>query len=164
MTGGLDARDLTPKSRNDRNSLVKIVVRAAAGLLLVGICLLAHHGAAANYDMSKTFTTLATVTEFRFANPHPQLFFDVTDQHGNVVRWGGEIALSPAQLVQAGWGRKRSEASLAPGTIVSITLSPSRKGMDTHIGLIEKIVNASGLLVLGTISLNSVEDPSLKKN
>jgi hypothetical protein len=126
------------------------------GVCFLGLCaiLLAHHGTATSYDNTKTFTTLASVTEFRYANPHPQLYFDVKDEQGNVAHWSGEIAPNPAQLIQNGWGRKRSEAALAPGTAITITLSPSRVGMDAHVGLVQKIVNSSGEIVLGTIVLN----------
>jgi hypothetical protein len=139
-------------------------LRLGAALLLTGALLIAHHGTATSYDNSKTFTTQATVTEFRYANPHPQLYFDVKDDQGNVARWSGEIAPNPAQLIQAGWGRKRSEAALAPGTVITITLWPSRGGTDAHVGLVQKIVNSGGKLVLGTIALNSSGgDPAPKK-
>lgn len=126
------------------------------GVCFLALCaiLLAHHGTATSYDNTKTFTTLANVTEFRYANPHPQLYFDVKDEQGNVAHWSAEIAPNPAQLIQNGWGRKRSEAALAPGTAITITLSPSRAGLDAHVGLVQKIVNSSGDLVLGTIALN----------
>src|SRR5689334_11062549 len=73
----------------------------------------AHHGTGVSYDASKPVTLQATVTEFRYANPHPQLYFDVTDAKGNVVHWSGEFYPNPAQLIQGGWGRKRSETALA---------------------------------------------------
>src|SRR6202163_277147 len=128
---------------------------ALSASLLLAICapLFAHHGIATSYDNAKTFTTQATVTEFRYANPHPQLYFDVKDEQGNVAHWSGEIAPNPAQLIQIGWGRKRSEAALAPGTVITITISPSRV-MDAHVALVQKIVNSRGELVLGTIALN----------
>jgi hypothetical protein len=138
-------------------------LRLAAGVLIACAQLLAHHGTATSYDNSKTFTTQATVTEFRYANPHPQLYFDVKDEQGNVAHWSGEIAPNPAQLIQAGWGRKRSEAALAPGIVITITLSPSRVGMDAHVGLVQKIVNPAGDLVLGTITLNPSGEPAPKK-
>src|ERR1700694_4906593 len=103
-----------------------VALRLAATLLTVSSVLFAHHGIASSYANSKTLTTKATVTEFRYANPHPQLYFDVRDEQGNVAHWSGEIAPNPAQLIQIGWGRKRSEAALAPGTVITITLSPSR--------------------------------------
>jgi len=113
--------------------------------------LLAHHGTGVSYDASRAYTVKATVTEFRYANPHPQLYFDVKDDKGNVVRWSGEIAPNPAQLVQAGWGRKRSEAALPPGTEVTLTIAPSFAG--TPVALVNKIVNAQGETILGTVGL-----------
>src|ERR1700676_5574126 len=129
-------------------------LRPGACLLAVCASLLAHHGIATSYDNAKTFTTQATVTEFRFANPHPQLYFDVKDEQGNVTHWSGEIAPNPAQLIQAGWGRKRSEAALAPGTVITIRLAPSRAGMDVPVGWVQKIVNSAGETVLGIIASN----------
>ena len=122
-----------------------------SSLLMVSTAVFAHHGTGVSYDQTKAFTVKATVTEFRYANTHPQLFFDVKDDKGEVVHWSGEIAPNPAQLVQDGWGRKRSEAALAAGTEATITLAPSRLG--TPVGLINKIVNAQGESILGLTAL-----------
>ena len=124
------------------------LIRLTSALAVLCAPLLAHHGTGVSYDQTKAFTVKATVTEFRYANPHPQLFFDVKNpQTGEVVHWSGEIAPNPAQLQQDGWGRKRSEAALAPGTEVEITLAPSRLG--TPVGLINKIADAQGESILG---------------
>jgi Family of unknown function (DUF6152) len=123
----------------------------ATALLMISTALLAHHGTGVSYDQTKAFTVKAMVTEFKYANPHPQLYFDVKDDKGEVVHWSGEIAPNPAQLVQDGWGRKRSEAALAAGTEVTVTLAPSRLG--TPVGLINKIVNAQGESILGLTPL-----------
>jgi hypothetical protein len=124
-----------------------ILLALAAIALLIGVPLFAHHGTGVSYDNTKAFTVKATVTEFRYANPHPQLYFDVKGDKGEIVHWSGEIAPNPAQLVQDGWGRKRSEAALMPGTEITITIAPSRLG--TPVGLVNKIVNAQGENVLG---------------
>jgi hypothetical protein len=126
---------------------VFVLCALSATLLMVGTPVFAHHGTGVSYDNSKAYTVKATVTEFRYANPHPQLFFDVKDDKGNVVHWSGEIAPNPAQLVQAGWGRKRSEAALTPGTEVTLTIAPSFAG--TPVGLVSKITNARGENILG---------------
>jgi len=118
-----------------------------AALFVICAPMFAHHGTGVSYDNSKAYTVKATVTEFRYANPHPQLFFDVKDDKGNVTHWSGEIAPNPAQLVQAGWGRKRSEAALAPGTEVTLIIAPSFAG--TPVGLVDKITNAQGENILG---------------
>jgi len=129
-----------------------------AGVLILASSLSAHHGTGVSYDQSKAYSVKATVTEFRYANPHPQLFFDVKDEKGNIVHWSGEIAPNPAQLVQDGWGKKRSETALAPGTEVTITLAPSRLG--TPVGLIDQIVGPTGELILGLRANNQPGGPA----
>ncbi|PWT99455.1 MAG: hypothetical protein C5B51_27145 [Terriglobia bacterium] len=131
----------------------KILLSLSSALLAVAVPLAAHHGTAVSYDQSKSFSVKATVTEFRYANPHPQIYFDVKDEKGNVVHWSGEIAPNAAQLQQEGWGKKRSEAALAPGTEVTITLAPSRAG--TPVGLINKIVGPAGESLLGLTPLGA---------
>ncbi len=132
---------------------------SVVGLALVafGLPLAAHHGTGASYDLSKPVTVQATVTEFHYANPHPQLFFDVTDDKGNVVHWSGEFYPNPAQLIQGGWGKKRSEAALAPGTKITITLAPARAG--TNVGAILKLLNEKGDVLLGVAGGGPGEAP-----
>ena len=121
---------------------------AVAVVLLAGAAALwAHHGTGVSYDQSKSFVQKAVVTEFHYLNPHPSIYFDVKDEKGNVVHWSGEIGPNAAQLQQNGWGRKRSEAALPPGTEVELTIAPSRAG--TPVGLINKIVNSKGENVMG---------------
>lgn len=119
----------------------------SAALLSIGIPAVAHHGTGTSYDLSKPITLQGTVTEFHYANPHPQLFFDVTDEKGAVVHWSGEFYPNPSQLVQGGWGKKRSEAALTPGTKITITVAPSRAG--TQVGAILKLLNEKGDVLLG---------------
>ena len=118
-----------------------------AALLSMAIPALAHHGTGASYDLSKPTTLQGTVTEFHYANPHPQLFFDVTNEKGEVVHWSGEFYPNPSQLQQGGWGKRRSEAALAAGTKITITLAPSRAG--TQVGAILKLLNDKGEVLLG---------------
>jgi hypothetical protein len=117
-----------------------------AALVAAAIPAAAHHGTGASYDLSHPVTFQGTVTEFHYANPHPQLFFDVTDK-GEVTHWSGEFYPNPAQLIQGGWGKRRSEAALAPGTKVTITLAPARAG--TKVGAILKLLNEKGEVLLG---------------
>ena len=133
---------------SNRNLLI-----LASWAVVLGIPVAAHHGTAVSYDQSKAFTVKATVTDFKYANPHPSIYFDVKDEKGNVVHWSGEIAPNAAQLQQEGWGKNRSEAALAPGTEVTITLAPSRAG--TPVGLINKIVGPTGESILGLTPLGA---------
>jgi hypothetical protein len=110
---------------------------SVATLLMTCSALLAHHGTNVSYDMSKHITMKATVAEFVWSNPHCQLYFDVKDDKGNVVKWGGEMN-SPGVLARAGWTRHELKA----GDEITITVSPSKAG--THVGVVSKIVLSNG--------------------
>lgn len=128
-----------------------------ASLIVLAVPALAHHGTGVSYDASKPVTFKATVTEFHYANPHPQLFFDVKDEKGNVVHWSGEFYPNPAQLIQGGWGKKRSEAALPAGAQITVTLAPSRAG--TPVGAILKLQNEKGDILLGVAGGGPGEAP-----
>src|SRR5580658_7380591 len=117
------------------------------GGLVIAAPASAHHGTGVSYDASHPITMKGVVTEFHYANPHPQLYFDVTDEKGNVVHWGGEFYPNPSQLIQGGWGKRRSEAALPVGMHITITVSPSRAG--TPVGAILKLLNDQGEVVMG---------------
>jgi len=104
--------------------------------------MVAHHGTNISYDRSKMWTSKAVVTEFRYVNPHPQLFFDVTDEKGNVTNWGAELLPNPAQLIKNGWSKKRSMEALMPGTVITVTIAPSKAG--GVVGLLKKTANDKG--------------------
>jgi hypothetical protein len=110
-------------------------------LLLVSVSLFAHHGTFVSYDTKHPITLTGVVAEYHFTNPHTQLYFDVTDDKGTVTRWAAE-GPAPEIWVEAGWGKKRTEATLAPGTKISITLSPARNGKP--VGAAAKIFLANG--------------------
>lgn len=118
---------------------------AVAGLLVLSTFGFAHHGTNISYDHANPITFKARVTEFRFSNPHAQIFFDVTDEKGNVVHWNGELT-NPSNLARNGWTRRRSETALPPGTMLTITVFPSKAGTTT--GVVSKILNEKGEQVL----------------
>jgi hypothetical protein len=123
------------------------VYLAGAAMISLAISAVAHHGTGTSYDLSHPVTLQGSVTEFHYANPHPQLFFDVTNDKGEVAHWSAEFYPNPSQLQQGGWGKKRSEAALAPGAKITITLAPSRAG--TQVGAILKLLNEKGDVLLG---------------
>jgi hypothetical protein len=86
--------------RNLSSVLAVLVVVCFAGSAL------AHHGTSITYEMDKTITVSGTVVEFDFGYPHPSLFFDVTDEKGQVVRWGAEFLPTPAALKNLGWTKE----------------------------------------------------------
>lgn len=113
-----------------------ITVFAAAATLA------AHHGTSINYDRAKQWTAKVVVTEFRYVNPHAQLYFERRKDDGTVERFSGELLPNPAQLVRNGWSRKRSIEAMQPGTIVTVTVAPSRAGGEAVLVL--KIENEQG--------------------
>lgn len=129
----------------------------AALLVTVGVATVsapasAHHGTNISYDRTKPVTLTGTVTEFRFANPHPQLYVDVKDESGKVTNWGCEIAANPYQLMLSGWTKQRSVIALKPGTAVTVTVAPSRVG--TPVGVVLKIVTQQGEELLASGNAN----------
>lgn len=122
------------------------------GVIAMSTLTIAHHGTNISYDRSKPLTLTGTVTEFRFANPHPQLYIDVKDASGKTTNWGCEIAANPYQLVLSGWTKQRSTGALPPGTLVTVTLAPSRAG--TPVGVLIKLVNERGEELLAAQTAN----------
>jgi hypothetical protein len=108
----------------------------AAGLLVVSSSLFAHHGTA-EYEPKKLITLNATVTRFAWTNPHTQIYFDVTDEQGNVAHWGAEAA-PPSILDKSGWSR----GTLKPGDKVVISGHPVKSG--APIMILERVVTADG--------------------
>jgi hypothetical protein len=125
---------------------MNVINRTAAAVIAVACLsaprLAAHHGTNINYDRSKQWTAKAVVTEFKYVNPHAQIFFDVTDDKGNVTHWSGELLPNPAQLLRNGWTRKRSTEAIQFGTKIVITVAPSRAGGEAVLVL--KIENEKG--------------------
>src|SRR5690242_511682 len=97
------------------------------GVLIASAPLLAHHGTGVSYDMKKVTSLKGVVTKFAFSNPHSQLYFDVTDDKGNVVHWAAEMR-APGNLLAEGYTRKSLMDKLAPGTPVTVTGNPSKSG------------------------------------
>ena len=106
-----------------------------------------HHGTTINYDRSKQWTANVVVVEFRYVNPHAQLFFDRRKDDGTVEHFSGELLPNPAQLVRNGWTRKRSLEAMTPGTTVKVTVAPSRAGGE--VVLVLRIENVKGEELLG---------------
>ena len=88
----------------------------------------AHHGSGISYDMEHLWTTKATVTEFKYANPHPWLEFDRVNDKGEKEHWTAELITNPTFLLRAGWTKARSLEALKPGTVVELTLGTARVG------------------------------------
>ncbi len=128
------------------------VFATAVGVLMFANSAFAHHGTSLNYVWDQAFVAPAVVTEFRFRQPHPQIYFDVTDEDGNVTNWACEVGPNVPWMIREGWTRQRSEAAVAAGTKVTVTLTPARSG--EPVAIVNKIVNEQGESLLVEFGLN----------
>jgi hypothetical protein len=106
------------------------------GLLMACGSAIAHHGNSA-YDEKNPVTVKGTVTEFAWANPHVQIYFDVKDDRGNVAHWSVET-LSPGKLVRCGWTRD----GVKPGDQITVTVDAAKNG--APVGFLRNLVFADG--------------------
>src|SRR5207244_11417089 len=95
-------------------------------VLFVTVCLLAgstpafaHHGTGISYDLSKLVSVKGVVVKFALSNPHSQLYFDVTDDKGNVEHWSAEMN-APTNLERAGFSRRQMLNLLCTGSEVTV--------------------------------------------
>lgn len=117
-------------------SLMAVIAAAAVAPVA------AHHGTLISYDRDKQWTRDVVVTNFHYANPHPQLFFDVTDERGNVEHWAAEMLPNPAGLLRVGWTKARSLEALAGGKTVKVTIAPAKAG--GQVGLVLRVTDTQG--------------------
>lgn len=82
----------------------------------------AHHGSNAQFDRSRPVEVSGVVTDIGFVNPHAYVYFDVTDENGNVVNWHCELRGANV-LRRSGWTKEMFEA----GTAIVVTGNMSRK-------------------------------------
>src|SRR5215475_13129842 len=93
-----------------------------AGAVIGSLPLMAHHGTGISYDLTVApVTAKATVTEFKWANPHIGIYVDIKDEKGNVENWSIE-GNSPYNWARMGWNRK----TLKPGDQITITFYKSK--------------------------------------
>jgi hypothetical protein len=106
------------------------------GLFTVAATALAHHGGTA-YDRTNPLNLKATVTEFKWTNPHVYIFFDAPDGKGNTDHWNCE-SINPGMLSKQGWTRR----TLNAGDKVTIIVYPSKSG--SKVCLLDRLILANG--------------------
>ena len=63
-----------------------VVALGVISLFVISMSVFAHHGTQVSYDMNKAVDVKGVVTKFAWLNPHSQLYFDVKDKNGTVVK------------------------------------------------------------------------------
>ena len=91
--------------------------------LLMSMAAQSHHNPAAHYIVDERVEIDGTVTEFRPVNPHARIYFDVTNEDGQVEAWMAE-GDSIINLRRSGWTDDQFEA----GDRIHILGRPSRDG------------------------------------
>ena len=115
----------------------------------------AHHGITAQFDTSTTFEISGVVTDLEFVNPHAYVYFDVTEDSGEVVPWRCELRAATV-LRRSGW----SEEMFTPGTEIDVLGSPDRR--DPQTCYLVTVTFANGVTVerYGQLTPESLEDGS----
>ena len=111
----------------------------AIGLIATVAPALAHHSAAAEYDVKNTVTLKGTVTKVEWQNPHVRFYVDVKDADGKITNWEIETG-SPNILLRGGFTRNslkvgdsltvvayRAKDGANLGDAVDVTLPDGRK-------------------------------------
>ena len=73
----------------------------AASIVLLSNTATSHHSFSATFTTDE-ITVTGVVTEFRFRNPHAMIYFDVTDESGEVTSWRSEGGAANLQR-NRGW-------------------------------------------------------------
>ena len=95
------------------------------GGAVVSLSALAHHNPRAHYIVDQQMEIEGTVTEFRPVNPHARVYFEATNEAGEVEEWMAE-GDSIINLRRAGW----TDDQLKPGDRIRILGRPSRHGLN----------------------------------
>lgn len=120
-----------------------VILGAAVVLLFVAGPMFAHHGAAA-YDTSQNTTLKGTVVEFDFINPHCQLFINVADESGALVKWDGEFT-NPGTLHRRGWTKEMFK----PGDQITMIGNRAKNGANVLRVLKLQMADGKEITALG---------------
>ncbi len=90
---------------------------------------LAHHSAAAEYDLDKPVSISGTIKRVEWQNPHIWYYLDVKEKDGSVSEWGVSGG-APGQLMRRGI----TKDVLQIGTVVSVEGYLARDGSKNMTG------------------------------
>lgn len=83
------------------------------------VAVLAHHGAAAHFDMTTDIQIEGILTDFQMVNPHGFVYFDGLNEEGELEAWRCEMGTNLQ--------RRASQETLLPGGRVLVTGKPARR-------------------------------------
>ena len=115
---------------------LRFLIFVAGAAIVLETAAFSHHGASA-YDRNNRITLKASITEFKWTNPHVYILFDAPDPKGNTDHWSCE-SINPGMLSKQGWSRR----TLNAGDKVTIIGFPAKSG--SKVMLLEKLILADG--------------------
>jgi len=131
-----------------------LLAMSLLGALTLTVPAVAHHSFAM-FDFSKTVTVKGAVTEFRWTNPHVELFVRFDPKPGAEPEvWSMELT-SPGNLTRGGWTRH----SFKPGDRIELQFNPLRDGK--HGGAFDKATFLDTGQVISS-DLRAAEKPGLE--
>jgi len=95
----------------------------AAGVLLTGSALQAHHAVAGVYDLNKEVVLQGRLKKLNFTNPHASIELTVPNKDGTFTDWILTTA-SVQTLTREGINKN----SIKPGDILKVTVLPAING------------------------------------
>lgn len=101
----------------------KRVLMAAAGLLLAGAPLVAHHAFSAEFNPNAPVKLQGPITKVELINPHAWIHLKVTKPDGKVEEWAVEGG-TPNTLQRRGITRN----TIAVGTVIVVTGYQAKDG------------------------------------
>jgi len=115
---------------------MKNVIAVFSAVACIAVAGFAHHGGSA-YDRTNRISLKATITEFKWTNPHVYILFDAAGENGNIEHWSCE-SINPGMLSKQGWSRH----TLNYGDKVTIIGFPAKAG--SRVMLLEKLILPGG--------------------
>jgi hypothetical protein len=95
----------------------------AAGIILAGGPLRAHHAVAGVYDLNKEVVLQGRLKKLNFTNPHASIELTVPNKDGTFTDWVLTTA-SIQTLTREGINK----TAMKPGEILKVTVLPARNG------------------------------------
>lgn len=124
--------------KNPNNTSVFLLFLVASfGLVENAI---AHHSSAPHFHRDITVTLDATVTEWKFVNPHAYVYFDVTQESGETNNWRCETSAASG-MARNGW----TNETFFPGQKLTINGSPAIR--EEHVCYLNTVTFSDGVEV-----------------
>jgi flagellar biosynthesis/type III secretory pathway M-ring protein FliF/YscJ len=111
----------------------------------------AHHSRA-HYGNEES-TTVGTVVEYKWRNPHVFVVWEAKDQAGKTTHWIGEMA-SVTSMIADGM----TKDSLKAGETITVVAFPSKNPGSTE-ALIKKITKSDGTVVVDNSRAPNLRQP-----